>query len=205
MGGGVPLVALYLGDAVDGYGDVADACLGGNGDAKAAVGKAGDAEIVLVYGGVARGKGFGRGAVRDGDVALEAGVDVVHHLAEDAAMAGGVLEIVAEDVVVYHLVDDSVVEELGCGGSMAADDQKEVAIACLAHKAAVAVVAQLPQEGAGIGEPDGEGLEAGTEDELVEVLKPLLDVFDGKVHGMVLWGMKRVVASVCVYRKNDVP
>jgi hypothetical protein len=40
---------------------------------------------------------------------------------------------------------------------------------------------------------------------LVEVLKPLLDVFDGKVHGMVLWGMKRVVASVCVYRKNDVP
>lgn len=59
MGGGVPLVALYLGDAVDSYGDVADACLGGNGDAKAAVGKAGDAEIVLVYGGVARGMGFG--------------------------------------------------------------------------------------------------------------------------------------------------
>jgi hypothetical protein len=33
---------------------------------------------------------------------------------------------------------------------------------------------------------------------LVEVLKPLLDVFDGKVHGMVLWGTKRVVASVYV-------
>jgi hypothetical protein len=92
-------------------------------------------------------------AMTNGNVSLETGIYIIHHTTENPAVCRGVLQVVRQDVIVYHLVDDSVVEELGCGGSMAANDQKEVVIACLAPKAALAVVAQLPQEGAGIGEP----------------------------------------------------
>lgn len=40
----------------------------------------------------------------------EAGVDVVHHLTEGVAVCGGVVDLVVSDVVVDHLMDDSVLK-----------------------------------------------------------------------------------------------
>ena len=44
----------------------------------------------------------------NGDMPSETLVDVVHHLAKDLTMSTCVLNAVGMDVIVYHLMDDSV-------------------------------------------------------------------------------------------------
>ena len=51
---------------------------------------------------------LGSALVSDCDIPSETLVDIVHHLTKDLAMRTCVLDTIEMDVIMYHLMDDSV-------------------------------------------------------------------------------------------------
>lgn len=123
-----------------------------------------------------------REACGDAHVAAVGLVHGLHQRLEDGSVGRGVGEIVEPDEVVYHLVEDHVVEEFLGEVHARVETQREViAPAGAVGERAFAEMA-LPQQFGGIeefyrrhGEASGEGL-------FIEVFKAFFYVFNGRLH-----------------------
>ena len=95
--------------------------------------------------------------VGDGDVPVTGGVNTLHLLTEEAAVGGGVAEVVNGDVIMDHLMEDSILNEGFGQVDAGVDAEDEVLIAVAAEEALLAAgEGEFAEEAFGVGEADGD-------------------------------------------------
>lgn len=116
------------------------------------------AEQMVAYGPVAV-TFLLRGSVRYRHIATEALVDVRHHLPEDASVGTCVLHLVRQDIVVYHLVDDRILNHIFRQVDKGAYRKDEIVVTPLTEEVSLAHVAHLSQKSTGLTKLEGKRLE----------------------------------------------
>ena len=84
------------------------------------------------------------------DMPSETLVDVVHHLAKDLTMSACVLNAVEMDVIVYHLMDDSVLHFIFRQVKTDADAETEIVELQFAEQFPPFLIHKHTEEGLGV-------------------------------------------------------
>ena len=123
------------------------------------------------------------------------GVDSFHFTAEELAVRGGVAEVVDGNIIVNHLMEDSILDEFFRQIVTGVDAQFEVGIGPFTDRRnsgakepggereiAAFDVRHLAEKGAGIGEFDGDRRQRPVEKADIEVIEMLLNIWQGWNH-----------------------
>ena len=114
------------------------------------------------------------------------GVDTLHLAAEERAVGGGVSELADGDVVVNHLVQDSVLYDRFGEVDACVDTQHEVRIAVGSEEGgAPSGEGEFAEEAFGVAQPDRYGRQFGAEETGVVVVEAGLYVGYGGAQGGV--------------------
>ena len=84
------------------------------------------------------------------DIPTETLVDVVHHLPKDLSMSTCVLDAVEMDVIVYHLMDDSILHFVFRQVKTYADTETEIVEFKFAEQLPPLLIYKHTEEGLGI-------------------------------------------------------
>ena len=84
------------------------------------------------------------------DMPSETLVDVVHHLAKDLTMSACVLNAVEMDVIVYHLMDDSILHFVFRQVKTYADTETEIVEFKFAEQLPPLLIYKHTEEGLGV-------------------------------------------------------
>ena len=133
-------------------------------------------------------------AMTNGNVSLETGIYIIHHTTENPAVCRGVLQVVRQDVIVYHLVDDGILKESFRHIPTPGDDELKVLIFPPTPKCASALVAQLAKQSACRTQPDWQWGQCSREDQGIEFVELALDIFYGCYH---IW------EGECIFQCGD--
>ena len=121
--------------------------------------------------------------VGNGDMPAKLAIDVVHDLAEERAVCRGVFQLVVADVIVYHLVDDGIFHNVFGQVDTGIDAQAEVVEFSSAKELTAFLIHTLSEEGLGIAQLNRQHGEFTAKHLAVELLKFLLYVGYGSLHG----------------------
>ena len=135
---------------------------------------------------------FAGAFVRDGDVPAKATVDVVHDLTEEAPVCRRVLQLVVADVVVYHLVDDDVLQLALRQVDTRVDAQAEVVELCPAEQGPALLVRTLPEERLRVAELHGNPGELAAEHQPVELPELLLDIRNRRFQSILVYAAAKL-------------
>ena len=122
------------------------------------------------------------GAVAHREVAPVHGVDAVHYGFEYGAVGRGVGESVVVDEVVYHLVDDGVVDHLSRQVEACGDAQLEVGVLATTVGVGEHPRDALSEKCLGVAQPYGYARQPPTKHEPVVEVKTFLDILHGGTH-----------------------
>lgn len=92
---------------------------------------------------------YGR-CVANADIAPIASVDIMHHATKDFTVGRGVLQLAGKDAVVYHFMNDGILQQRFVHVPTIADDQLKGVVPPSTKKLALAPITQLTQKGAGL-------------------------------------------------------
>ena len=124
-------------------------------------------------------------SVRNGDVPAEPVVDVAHHLSEESAVCRSVFQLVVADVVVYHLVDDNVLQLVFGQVDAGIDAEAKVVELRPAEEVPTLLVGTLPEECLRITQLHRYRGELAVEYQPVKLLELLLYVWNTCLHPFI--------------------
>ena len=120
-------------------------------------------------------------------MSAESGVYAVHHRAEQSSVGTRVLQLVAGDVVVYHLVYDSILHYFLRQVKPCVDAQHEIVVHHLAHQSvAFLLEAAHAEKPFGVAKPYGYVGQFAVEHHPVVFVEFLLDEWNGWCHAVVV-------------------
>ena len=111
------------------------------------------------------------------DMPSETLVDVVHHLAKDLTMSTCVLNAVEMDVIVYHLVDDSVLHFVFGQVKTNTDAETEVVEFQLAKQFPPLLIHKHTEEGLGVAKLNWKNREFIIKKKMIKLPKLILNIF----------------------------
>ena len=125
-----------------------------------------------------------RKTMGDRDMTVSFGVDSRHLTAEELPVNGGVIPLIDSNIIMNHLMENSVLNE-GFGKVYAdVDTEDKILVAVLAEETLLAAgEGEFAEEAFGVGEADGDGRELSAEKAGIEVVKTGLYVRDSGGHG----------------------
>ena len=113
------------------------------------------------------------------------GIDTRHLATEEPTVGGGVAEVVDSDVIMDHLMENGVFDEVFGQVHAGIDAENKVLIAgCAEEPGAMLGEGQFPQECAGMGKLDRDGRKPTAEEAGVVLVKAGLYVGDGWDHSI---------------------
>ena len=119
----------------------------------------------------------------DGDVAITVRVDTRHLLAEEYAMCGGVAEVINSNIIVNHLMKNSVLNEFLWQVIPGVDTEGEIGVVPTAKEPFAAFdKGDFAEESTGIGEFDGDRRKRTDKKAVVIVVEMLLNIFYCRNH-----------------------
>ena len=122
-------------------------------------------------------------AVRDGYMSVAIGIDARHLAAEEPAVRGGVAKLIDRDIIMNHLMENGVLDEVFGQVDASVDTQNEVLVARRAKEpGAMLGKGQFAEERAGMGELDRDRRQGASKETGVELVKAGLYVRDRRGH-----------------------
>ena len=118
----------------------------------------------------------------NGDMPSETLVYVVHHLAKDLTMGTCVLNAVEMDVIVYHLVDDSVLHFIFGQVKTNTDAETEIVELQFAEQFPPFLIYKHTKEGLGVAELNWKNREFIIKNEMIKLPKLILYIFYCRFH-----------------------
>ena len=125
---------------------------------------------------------LGSALVSDCDIPSESLVDIVHHLTKDFAMRTCVLDTIEMDVIMYHLMDDSIFHFVFGQIKTSADTKTEIVWLKFAKECLSLLIDKHSEECLGIAELDSKKRELIIKDEMIKLPELLFDVVDCGFH-----------------------
>ena len=118
-------------------------------------------------------------AVRDGYMSVAIGVDARHLAAEEPAVGGGVAKLIDRDIIMDHLMEDGILDEVFREVDARVDAEDEVLVSDRSEEPrAAASEGHLAEEGARVREFDRDWRQGASKETGVELVKAGLYVRD---------------------------
>ena len=118
----------------------------------------------------------------DCDIPSESLVDIVHHLTKDLAMRTCVLDTIEMDVIMYHLMDDSIFHFVFGQIKTSADTKTEIVWLKFAKECLSLLIDKHSEKCLGVAELDSKKRELIIKDEMIKLPELLFDVVDCGFH-----------------------
>ena len=118
-------------------------------------------------------------AVRDGYMSVTVGIDARHLAAEEPAVGGGVAKLIDRDIIMDHLMEDGVLDEVFREVDARVDAEDEVLVSDRSEEPrAAAGKGHFAEEGARVREFDRDRRQGRSKETGVELIKAGLYVWD---------------------------
>ena len=111
------------------------------------------------------------------DMPSETQVDVVHHLTKDLTMRTCVLYAVEMDIIMYHLMDDSVLHFIFGQVKTYADTETEIVELQFAEQFPSFLIYKHAKESLGIAQLNGKNREFIIKDKMIKLPKLIFNIF----------------------------
>ena len=111
------------------------------------------------------------------DMPSETLVYVVHHLPKDLTMSTCVLNAVEMDIIMYHLMDDSVLHFIFGQVKTYADTETEIVKLQFAKQFSPFLIYKHTEEGLGVAQLNGKNREFIIKNKMIKLPKLILNVF----------------------------
>ena len=139
------------------------------------------------------------------DMSSETLVDVVHHLPKDLAMSTRVLDAVEMDIIMYHLMDDSVLHFIFRQVKADADTETEVVKLHLTEQFPSFLIYKHAKEGLGIAKLNGKNREFIIKDKMIKLPKLIFNIFYCWLHLVIARRRPRsALLLVALYEEREV-
>ena len=123
-------------------------------------------------------------AVRDGYMSVAIGIDARHLAAKEPAVGGGVAKLIDRDIIMDHLMEDGVLDEVFREVDARVDAENEVLVSDRSEEPrAAAGKGHFAEEGARVREFDRDRRQGRSKETGVELIKAGLYVRDGGGQG----------------------
>ena len=118
----------------------------------------------------------------DCDIQSKTQVYIVHHLTKDLAMSACVLDAVEMNIIMYHLMDDSIFHLVFGQVKTSADTKTEIVWLKFAKECLSLLIDKHSEECLGVAELDSKKRELIIKDEMIKLPELLFDVVDCGFH-----------------------
>ena len=148
---------------------------------------------------------FGSALMGNRDMPFETLVDIVHHLTEYLSMSTCVLNTVEVNIIMYHLMDDSIFHLIFRQVKADADTETEVVEFQLTEQFPSFLIYKHAKEGLGIAQLNGKNREFIIKDKMIKLPKLIFNIFYCWLHLVIARRRPRsALLLVALYEDREV-
>ena len=132
-------------------------------------------------------------------------VDVIHHLPKDLSMSTCVLNAIEMNIIMYHLVDDSIFHLIFWQVKAYADTETEVVEFQLTEQFPSFLIYKHAKESLGVAKLDGKNREFIIKNEMIKLPKLIFNIFYCWLHLVIARRRPRsALLLVALYEEREV-
>ena len=148
---------------------------------------------------------FGSALMGNRDMSSETQVYVVHHLPKDLSMSTCVLNAIEVNIIMYHLVDDSILHFIFRQVKAGADTETEVVEFQLTEQFPSFLIYKHAKKSLGVAKLDGKNREFIIKDKMIKLPKLIFNIFYCWLHLVITRRRPRsALLLVALYEEREV-